>query len=95
MAEYELPSEWEITLDEENEKQAIISHPEKNDPRAIIAFEEFEEKYYVDLYHDSIKPAMDELIGSVEKKTFDSREEALDCYERFAQDYKSLVSAAQ
>lgn len=95
MAEYELLSEWEITLDEENEKQAIIPHPKKNDPRAIIVFDEFEGEYYVDLYHDSIKPAMDELIGSVEKKTFDSRKEALDCYERFAHDYESLVSAAQ
>lgn len=33
MAEYELPSELEITLDEENEKQAIIPHPEENDPK--------------------------------------------------------------
>lgn len=38
---------------------------------------------------------MDELIGSVEKKTFDSRDEALDCYERFARNYRELVSAAK
>jgi hypothetical protein len=95
MAEYELPSEWEITLDEENEKQAIIPHPEENDPKAIVAFDEFEGEYYVDLYHCSIKPAMDELIGSVEKKTFDSRDEALDCYERFARNYRELVSATE
>jgi len=90
-----LPSEWEITLNESNEKQAVIPDPEGGDPEAIIHLEEFKGEYYVDLYHESIKPAMDELIGSVEKTIFDSKEDALECFERFARDYRDLVSAAQ
>lgn len=95
MAELSLPSEWEITLNEPDEKQAIIPDPEGGDPEAIIHLEKFEGQYYVDLYHESIKPAMDELIGSVEKTTFEAKDEAVDCFERFARDYRELVSAVQ
>lgn len=95
MDDLSLPSEWEITLNEPTEKQAVIPNPEGGDPEAIIHVEEFEGEYYVDFYHESIKPAMDELIGSVEKTTFDSKEEAIDCFERFARDYRDLVAAEQ
>lgn len=81
-------------MDEPDEKQAIIPNPEGGDPAAIIYFDEFEGQYYVDLYHESIKPKMDELIGSAEKNTFNSRDEALVCFERFARDYRELVSSA-
>jgi len=93
MSEYELPDEWEITLDEASEKQAIIPNPDGGDPEAINVFEEFEDEYYVDLYHESIKPKMNKLIGSVKKKQFASRDEAIVCYERFARDYQELLSS--
>lgn len=95
MDDLSLPSEWEVTLNEPDEKQAVIPDPDGSDPEAIIHLEEFEGTYYVDLYHESIKPAMDELIGSVEKTTLGSKEEAVDCFERFARDYREMVSAAK
>lgn len=93
MTSIDLPPEWEITVNEPDEKQAIIPNPESTAPTAIISFDEFEGEYYVDLYHESIEPKMDELIGCIEQEWFDSKEEAIDCLERFAQDYRDMLSS--
>ena len=91
MTAIDLPSEWEITLDEPDEKQAIIPDPEAREPTAIVSFEEFEGEYYVNLFHHSIKPKMDQLIGRVDRERFDSKDAAFGCFEQFARNYREML----